>query len=159
MFDAIAYYVQNLLTPNSKFDKFLKGDKSALNSDEKEGYRLFKGYGCSSCHNGINIGGNMYQKFGIFHQNEELRKKILNGNLGRYEVTKKEYDKYVFKVPSLRNISKTAPYFHSGMINDLKKAIKIEGRYQVGIDIPDKDVEKIEKFLKTLNGEILNEAR
>jgi len=148
IFDAITYYVENLTTPNSKFDRFLKGDKN-LEEKEYDGYKLFKSYGCVSCHNGVNIGGNMYQKFGIFHEEKIKRKK----NLGRYELTKKEYDRYVFKVPSLRNISKTYPYMHNGKIDNLKKVIKEMGKYQLGTIIPDNDVDKIELFLKTLEQE------
>ncbi|MEA3314368.1 MAG: cytochrome c peroxidase [Campylobacterota bacterium] len=150
--DAIAYYVKNLNTPNSKFDKFLKGDKDILTKQEYEGYKLFKDYGCVSCHNGINIGGNMYQKFGIFNEKDIIRDK----NLGRYIVTKKEYDKYVFKVPTLRNISKTYPYMHNGEIDNLETAIKEMGKYQLGIIIQNKDIERIEIFLKTLEGDIVN---
>jgi len=91
----------------------------------------------------------MYQKFGIFHEEKIKREK----NLGRYELTKKEYDRYVFKVPSLRNISKTYPYMHNGKIDNLKKVIKEMGKYQLGTIIPDNDVDKIELFLKTLEQE------
>lgn len=153
IFDAIAYYVEHLTTPNSKFDKFLKGDTEALNEDEKKGYKLFKDYGCVSCHNGVNIGGNMYHKFGIFNEGKIKR----DDNLGRYKITKKEYDKYVFKVPSLRNVSKTAPYTHNGKFVKLKDVIKNMGKYQLGTEIPPKDISLIELFLKTLDGDIPNE--
>ena len=150
IFDSIGYYVENLTTPNSKFDKFLKGDREILSDDEFDGYNLFKNYGCVSCHNGVNIGGNMYQKFGIFNEEDIDRGK----NLGRYKVTKKIYDKYVYKVPSLRNISKTSPYFHNGKIIKLADTIFEMGKHQLGVDIPSNDILKIELFLKTLNGEI-----
>ena len=153
IFDAIAYYVSNLTTPNSKFDKFLKGDIRALNKNEKEGYLLFKSYGCVSCHNGVNLGGNMYQKFGIFDEQELYR----DGNLGRYNITKKEVDKNVFKVPSLRNIAKTSPYLHHGGIDTLIEIIKQMGEHQLGINIPLDDILKIKQFLITLNGDIPNE--
>ena len=153
IFDAIAYYVEHLTTPNSRFDKFLQGDTKALNENEKKGYRLFKDYGCVSCHNGVNIGGNLYQKFGIFNKDEIKR----DDNLGRYQITKKEYDKYVLKVPSLRNVSKTAPYMYNGRITKLKDVIKEMGEHQLGIDIPLKDILSIESFLKTLDGDIPND--
>ncbi len=153
IFDAIAYYVEHLTTPNSKFDEFLKGDIKALNKDETKGYKLFKDYGCVSCHNGVNVGGNMYQKFGIFNEDEIKR----DDNLGRYKITKNEYDKYVFKVPSLRYVSKTSPYMHDGKLDDLQEAIKEMGEHQLGIDIPLDDILKIELFLKTLEGDIPNE--
>jgi len=150
IFDSIGYYVENLTTPNSKFDKFLKGDREILSDDEFDGYTLFKNYGCVSCHNGVNIGGNMYQKFGIFNENEINR----DENLGRYKVTKKMYDKYVYKVPSLRNISKTSPYFHNGKVKKLSDTIYEMGKHQLGINIAKSDILKIELFLNTLNGEI-----
>ena len=153
IFDAIAYYVEHLTTPNSKFDKFLKGDIKALSKDEIKGYKLFKDYGCVSCHNGVNVGGNMYQKFGIFNEDEIKR----DDNLGRYNITKNEYDKYVFKVPSLRYVSKTSPYLHNGKIDDLQEVIKEMGEYQLGVEIPSKDILLIELFLKTLEGDIPNE--
>jgi len=153
IFDAIAYYVEHLTTPNSRFDKFLKGDMKALNEDEKKGYKLFKDYGCVSCHNGVNIGGNMYHKFGIFNEDKIKR----DDNLGRYKITKKEYDKYVFKVPSLRNVSKTSPYMHNGKFIKLKDVIKNMGKYQLGTEISPKDISLIELFLKTLDGDMPNE--
>ena len=153
IFDAIAYYVSNLTTPNSKFDKFLKGDIRALNKNQKDGYLLFKSYGCVSCHNGINVGGNMYQKFGIFDEQELYR----DGNFGRYNITKKEVDKNVFKVPSLRNIARTSPYLHHGGIDTLEEVIRQMGEHQLGVNIPLDDILKIKQFLTTLNGEIPNE--
>lgn len=147
--DAIVEFEKALITPNSKFDRYLLGEKEVLEEDEKEGYHLFKNLGCISCHNGINIGGNLYQKMGVM---KEYKSK--NNNLGRYEVSKNEEDKYFFKVPSLRNIALTAPYFHDGKATKLKDAIKVMIEYQVGLEAKDSDLEKIEKFLKTLTGEI-----
>lgn len=151
--DSITYFVSNLVTPNSKFDKYIQGDLEIYSKKEKEGYNLFKGYGCVSCHNGINVGGNMYQKFGVFEEKNIHRDK----NLGRYKVTKKEYDRYVFKASSLRNVSKTYPYLHDGSIEDLDIVIKKMGIHQLGIDIPKEDILKIKLFLKTLDGEIPSE--
>ncbi len=153
IFDSIAYFVENLLTPNSKFDKFLKGERFILNKSELNGYHLFGKYGCKSCHNGINLGGNMYQKLGIF-SNYFTHDDDTNG---RYNVTHKSYDKNVFKVPSLRNIAKTAPYLHDGSISDLKNMISKMGELQLGIDIPENDIIDIEHFLMTLTGEISHE--
>ena len=150
IFDAIAYFVSNLTTPNSKFDKYLKGDATALNKDEKEGYKLFKNYGCASCHNGVNLGGNMYQKIGIFNEDKIIRDKYL----GRYKITKKESDKYVYKVPSLRYVTKTFPYLHNGSVKDLKKVIKMMAKYQLGVEMSNEDAVKIELFLKSLVGDI-----
>ncbi len=148
--DALSYYTMNLTTPNARFDKYINGDVTALSKEELQGYRLFKEYGCASCHNGINLGGNMYQKFGIFNEENLLR----DDNLGRYQLTSQEYDRYVFKVPSLRNISRTAPYSHNGSIKSLRDMIAIMGEFQLGIKFSTSEIEKIERFLKTLDGEI-----
>jgi len=149
--DAIAEYEKTLITPNSRFDKYLKGDKKALNKDETDGYKLFKSYGCISCHNGVNIGGNLYQKIGIY-------KEFFSNNkidFGRYNVTKDKDDKYYFKVPTLRNIDLTAPYLHTGTINNLEDVVDIMMKYQLGITkSKKKDIDKIVKFLKTLTGEV-----
>jgi len=145
--DAIAEYEKTLITPNSRFDKYLRGDKNALTKNEKEGYELFKSKGCVSCHNGKNIGGNLYSKFGIF---EEAGSKWL----GRYNVTHKERDKFFFKVPSLRNVARTAPYFHDGRTYDLKKAVEIMSQYQLGRHITKEEITKITAFLQSLNGEL-----
>lgn len=146
--DSIAEFESSLITPNSKFDRYLKGDKTALNKDEKEGYELFKQNGCISCHNGINIGGNLFQKMGILK--EYVSK---SENLGRYEVTKDEEDKNYFKVPTLRNINQTAPYFHDASAKTLKEAVEIMIEYQLGMKPLENEVDKIVKFLKTLDGQ------
>lgn len=145
--DAISEFEKTLTTPNSKFDIFLKGDKLVLSNDEIKGYKIFKEYGCISCHNGINIGGNLIQKIGIADIYD-------TNDLGRYNVTKNEEDKFYFKVPTLRNIELTAPYFHDGKVETLKDAVEKMIKYQIGYSLEDKDVENIVKFLKTLNGDI-----
>jgi len=145
--DAIAEYEKTLITPNSPFDKYLRGDKNALTQEQKEGYELFKTKGCISCHHGVNLGGNLYNKFGVFEETGSQQ-------LGRYNVTHKERDKYYFKVPTLRNIEKTAPYFHDGRTYSLKEAVLLMAQYQLGRDISDEDVEKILAFLHSLNGEL-----
>ncbi len=145
--DAIAEYEKTLITPNSRFDKYLRGDEGALTQDEKEGYALFKSKGCVSCHHGENIGGNLYNKFGIFNETNSQW-------LGRYNITHKERDKYFFKVPSLRNIERTAPYFHDGRTYDLNEAVKLMSQYQLGRHITKKEILKITAFLKSLNGEL-----
>lgn len=145
--DAIAEFEKTLITPNSAFDRYLKGDENAINSFEKEGFELFKNKGCISCHNGVNIGGNLYSKFGMLID-------VDSKNLGKYNVTKNELDKYYFKVPTLRNISLTAPYFHDGRYYDLKEAVKTMALVQLGRPVTDLEIEKIVAFLKTLNGEL-----
>ena len=120
--DAIAAFEETLITPNSKFDYWLKNYDEYISNIEKEGYDLFKDKGCIACHNGVGVGGNSYQKFGIAKPYD----KDIN-TLGRYNVTKDEKDKYVFKVPLLRNIELTAPYFHDASTWDLDKAVIIMG--------------------------------
>jgi len=145
--DAIAEYEKTLITPNSPFDRYLRGDKDALTKEQKEGYELFKTKGCISCHQGVNVGGNMYNKFGIYEDSN-------SSSLGRYNVTHKERDKYYFKVPSLRNIARTAPYFHDGRTYDLKVAVYTMAKYQLGRKITPKEVDDIVAFLKSLDGEL-----
>lgn len=155
--DAIATYERTLLTPNSPFDRFLRGDKAALNALEKSGYQHFLDYGCASCHQGALIGGNMYQRFGVmgdfFKDRQERPGYQANpADLGRFNVTGREEDRHVFKVPSLRNVAVTAPYFHDGSATSLEEAVIIMGRYQLGRDLSGPDVMAITAFLHTLTG-------
>lgn len=145
--DAIAEFEKALITPNSDFDRFLKGDDTAITEVQKEGYALFKSKGCISCHHGINVGGNLYSKFGVIID-------IKTNNLGRYNLTQKEKDKYYFKVPTLRNIEKTAPYFHDARTDSLSEAVKIMALYQLGRPINDDEISKIVEFLKSLTGKL-----
>ena len=151
--DAIATFERSLITPNSRFDRFLRGDKTAITSEEKQGYDLFKSYGCASCHQGVNVGGNMFQKLGIFESYSNLKKKLFESDLGRYNVTKDVRDRYIFKVPTLRNIELTAPYLHDGSAKTLEEVIQIMAKYQLGRELPGKDTESIIKFLNTLTGQ------
>ncbi len=148
--NAISEFEKTLTTPDSKFDRYLRGDENALNTKEKEGLRLFKSKGCIACHNGMNVGGTLYQKIGIFENfmGEEAT------DLGRYDVTKKLFDKGYFKVPSLRNVEKTAPYFHDGSVETLYEAVRIMARLQLGRELEEEDIEKIISFLKTLTGKV-----
>jgi len=149
---AIGAWERTLITP-SRFDKFLKGDIDALNQEEKKGLKKFISYGCVNCHNGALLGGTMFHKFGIFEPYWKYTgsKKI---DKGRFEITKKEEDLYVFKVPPLRNVTETYPYFHDGSVKDLKKAVWIMGKVQLGVEIPAKDLEEIYFFLKSLTGKL-----
>jgi cytochrome c peroxidase len=151
--DAIATFERSLYTPNSRFDKFLRGDKNALTPEEKEGYSRFRAYGCVSCHQGINIGGNLFQTFGLFGNYFEDRGNVTEADWGRFKVTKNESDRYMFRVPSLRNVALTKPYFHDGTAETLEEAVTIMGKYQLGRQLSEQDVELIVKFLKTLTGE------
>ena len=152
--DAIATYERSLITPNSPFDQYLKGDLSALNAQQKKGYEVFKAYGCISCHQGINIGGNMFQQFGIFGNYFEDTKQLQPEDLGRYNITGNEADRYVFKVPSLRNVALTSPYFHNGSVESLAETIRIMGKYQLGRILTTEDVDVLIEFLRSLTGEI-----
>lgn len=145
--NAIAEFEKTLITPNSRFDKFLKGDLKAITKYENEGYELFKNKGCITCHHGVNIGGNLYSKFGVIFNAKSK-------NYGRYNLTKDEEDKYYFKVPSLRNIEFTAPYFHDGRYFDLENSVKEMALVQLGNPIKKIEIEKIVAFLKTLSGEL-----
>ncbi|MBN2824583.1 MAG: cytochrome-c peroxidase [Campylobacterales bacterium] len=143
----IAEFEKTLITPNSPFDRYLRGDKDAINDVQKEGYALFKSKGCISCHHGINIGGNHFNKFGVVED-------INQTHLGRYNLTKREQDRYFFKVPSLRNIALTAPYFHDGRTYNLEEVVRIMAKHQLGRKITPSEVDKIVAFLHSLNGQI-----
>lgn len=156
--DAIATFERSLSTPNSRFDKFLRGNKNALTNEEKEGYRLFKENGCVSCHQGVNLGGNMFQEFGVMGDYFADRGNVTKADLGRFNVTKDEQDRYVFKVPSLRNVALTSPYFHDGSASTLEEAIAVMAKYQLGRQLSQKDSDLIIKFLTTLNGEYKGKA-
>lgn len=151
--DAIATFERSLTTPNSRFDKYLKGEKSALSDTEVRGYQLFKAYGCVACHQGVNMGGNMFQTFGVMGDYFRNRGHVTDADLGRYNVTKSDADKHVFKVPSLRNVALTAPYFHDGSAATLNDAVEVMFRYQLGRAAPAHDKEAIVQFLQTLTGE------
>lgn len=151
--DALATFVRSLITPNSRFDKYLKGDAKALTPYELSGYALFTSYGCIACHHGINIGGNMYEKTGIMRDYFEARGNITEVDKGRYTLTRNPADMREFKVPSLRNIALTAPYQHDGTVKTLEDAVIIMGEYQLGMPIPYEDVSRIVAFLRTLTGE------
>jgi len=143
----ISEFEKQLTTPNAPFDRYLRGENDAINKLQKQGYSLFKSKGCISCHHGVNIGGNHFNKFGVVH-------KIDQSHLGRYNVTHNKRDRYYFKVPSLRNIALTAPYFHDGRTYDLKEVVKIMAKHQLGRKMTLDEINKIVAFLQTLNGEI-----
>ena len=150
--DAIATYERALVTTESSFDRFLLGDRSAISSDAKKGYQLFLDIGCASCHQGRNIGGNMFQRFGVMGDYFADRGNVSESDLGRYNVTKREDDRYFFKVPSLRNVADTAPYFHDGSVGTLEQAVRIMAEYQLGHPISDREVRHLVSFLRTLSG-------
>ena len=151
--DAIAQFERSLVTVNARFDQYLRGNDAALNAEEKEGYRKFKTYGCTSCHQGVNVGGNMFETLGVMADYFIDRGNITKADYGRFNVTGREEDRYVFKVPSLRNVALTAPYFHDGSAATLEEAVAVMGKYQLGRPLPPEDAGQIVKFLKTLTGE------
>ena len=150
---AITTFERSLLTPNADFDRYLRGDSQALNETQLKGYRLFKSYGCISCHQGINLGGNLLARFGIYKDGLTDKSTLTPFDYGRYNITGKERDKFVFRVPSLRNVAVTAPYFHNGSTATLGDAIKIMARIQLNVDMPQQDISLIASFLNALTGE------
>jgi cytochrome c peroxidase len=143
--DALATFQRSLLTLNARFDRHLRGERDAISSDELRGYQLFKSYGCVACHQGSNIGGNLFQPFGIF--GDPFRQE------GRSRPAESEDRERVFRVPSLRNVAVTAPYFHNGHTASLAEAVEIMARSQLGRELPGEDVQLIVQFLGTLTGE------
>ena len=152
--DAIAEFERSLVTP-APIDAYLRGDDNAITENQKTGYKLFQSYGCVACHQGVNFGSNMMQKFGALeayfsdqsHKETEVDK-------GRYNLTKVETDRNVFKVPTLRNIEHTAPYFHNAGAKNLDEAINIMGLNQLGRQIPEEDRAQIADFLTSLSGKL-----
>ncbi|EGJ09067.1 MULTISPECIES: cytochrome-c peroxidase [Rubrivivax] len=145
---AIAEFEKTLVTPNSRFDQWLLGKKDALNADELAGYKLFKESGCVGCHNGPAVGGNSFQKMGVV-----APYKASSPAEGRVAVTGKDADRFNFKVPTLRNVEMTYPYFHDGAANTLTEAVDIMGRLQLGKKFTPDENAKIVSFLKTLTGD------
>ena len=150
--NAIGAFERTLITP-SRFDDFVNGDLKALTDSEKDGLKLFISTGCVACHSGNVLGGNVYQKFGLYHDYWKFTNSK-NIDEGKFEVTKNENDKYVFKSPSLRNIEKTYPYFHDGSVADLKEAVKIMAKVQLNKDLSENDVNSLVAFLNSLTGEL-----
>ncbi len=147
---AIAVFEATLITPDAPFDRWLEGDDKALTDEQKQGLKIFVDKGCSNCHNGINIGGGMFARFGVA-QNPGMEF-LPSEDWGRFAVTKNLSDKYVFKVPSLRNVELTAPYFHSGHTWDLKQAVAVMGESQLGQKLSESEIDKVTEFLKSLTG-------
>jgi cytochrome c peroxidase len=158
---AIAAYERTLITLNSPFDRFQKGEKNALNAEQKKGWELFQSTGCVACHSGPHFSGpampagtGFYQKFPTMENTDFDKKYGFSKDLGRFEVTKKEEDKHMFRVPTLRNVALTAPYFHNGAVDNLPEAVKVMGKLQLGKDISDADAKSIAAFLASLTGKL-----
>ncbi len=151
--DAIAEYEKTLATPNSKFDRYLAGDAAALDADEKHGYEVFRSEGCHTCHVGRLLGGQSFELMGRKADYFADRGNLTPVDEGRYNATKKEEDRRHFKVPTLRNVALTHPYFHDGTVEDLPAAVRAMAKYEVGRPMSEGDVQVVAKFLRTLTGQ------
>ena len=152
--DAIEHFERTLITPGSRFDKWLMGDDSALTADELEGYELFKKYDCATCHAGKNLGGLSYELMGLRrHYFAERGLELTEEDNGRYKETKNERDRHRFKVPGLRNVEHTWPFYHAGTRPTLEEAVLDMGKYQSGVDLTQAEVDKITAYLMSLTGE------
>ena len=152
--NAIEEFERTLITPDSRFDKWLRGDDSAITADELAGYELFKKYDCATCHVGQNLGGQSYEIMGLRrHYFADRGLELTVEDNGRYKETKIERDRHRFKVPGLRNIEHTWPYYHDGTRETLEEAVMDMGRYQSGVELTSAEVNQITAFLKTLTGE------
>lgn len=151
--DALAIYSLSLITPNSRFDRYLRGEL-ALDAQEQRGYDLFRVHGCITCHQGINIGGNMLQRFGVMRDYFANRAELQPADLGLFTFSAREEDRHVFRVPSLRNVALTAPYFHDASAATLEEAAAIMARYQLGRELNPEQAGQIAAFLRTLTGEL-----
>ena len=145
---SIAAFEETLVTPNARFDKWLTGDAGALTAEEAAGYRLFRGSGCTACHNGPAVGGKSFQKMGVVE-----RYATDNAAQGRIAVTRDDADRFKFKVPTLRNVELTYPYFHDGAAETLPQAVDVMGRVQIGKRFTAAENARIVAFLKTLTGD------
>ena len=155
--NAIAAFERTLLTP-SKFDEYVKGNANALSADEKKGLKTFMEVGCTTCHMGSLLGGNMLQKFGVYGNYWE-RTGSEPIDEGRFAETGNEGEKYMFKVPSLRNIEKTHPYFHDGSIASLEEAVKIIAKVNLNIDLTEEQVKDLVTFMTTLTSDVPDDVK
>jgi cytochrome c peroxidase len=151
--DALATYQRSLITPNARLDQYLRGQPQALTAEEQRGYQLFKAYGCVACHQGMNVGGNLYQKFGIFPDMIGVIGSAEDADPGRSRITGLDRDRGVFRVPSLRNVAQTAPYFHDGRAATLEEAVDTMARVQLGRTLTREEIGLIVQFLYTLTGD------
>lgn len=154
---AIAAFERTLITSGNKFDKYVAGDLTALSDAELTGFSTFMETGCIACHMGAVMGGNMFQKYPLFGTHQELTGSTVD-DLGKMAFTKNESDKYMFKVPSLRNVAKTWPYLHDGSVKSLDQVIAIMAKAQLNKDLPKEKVSEIAVFLKALTGNVSTES-
>ncbi len=159
---AIASYEKTLVSINSPFDKFLDGNKSALSELEQKGYEKFKTVGCTTCHDGVHFAGpelpegtGFFMKFPTFIKGNKFNKKYeFTKDKGRYEITKSKADTNMFRVPTLRNIALTAPYFHNGKVKTLSEAVRVMAKSQLNKDLSDDDINELVAFLNSLTGSV-----
>ncbi len=149
--DALATFERSLITPDAPLDRYLRGERGAISPEEEQGYELFKSYGCIACHQGVGVGGNLFQRFGVF-ADPFADRPLTRADLGRLTLTGKAKDRFVFRVPSLRNVAVTAPYFHDGSAATLEQAVDKMARTQLGRVIEPEEIELIVAFLHTLTG-------
>jgi cytochrome c peroxidase len=147
---ALLEYERSLITPNAPFDRYLRGETAAISAEARHGFALFKEYGCASCHQGAAVGGNMLQRFGVMRDYFSERGDVKPPDYGKFNVTAREEDRFVFRVPSLRNVARTAPYFHDGSAATLERAVLVMARYQLGRELDSGAVAQIVAFLRTL---------
>ena len=157
---AIAAYERTLITPNSRFDRYLKGDKKALSAAALRGMKEVGTLGCTGCHNGVNFAGpalpmgeGFYQKFPTFTNNDYVKKYKLDEDVGRFAVTQNVADRHMFRVPTWRNVALTAPYLHNGAVKTLHEAVRVMAKTQLDKDLTGKQVDDIVEFLNSLTGE------
>ena len=156
--NAIEEFERTLVTPNSQFDKWLLGDDNALTAQELRGYELFKEYSCATCHTGVNLGGESYELMGLRrHYFEERGLELTEEDNGRYKQTQDERDRHRFKVPGLRNVELTWPYYHDGSRLTMDDAVRDMALYQCDVELAEGDVQDIVAFLRTLTGEYKGE--
>ncbi len=152
---AVASFERTLITPGSAYDRWVRGDRGAMTAQQVRGLRRFRELGCAGCHTGPHFGASEsapFQKFPVFANSPYVKRYGLDKDLGRYEVTKKEADKHLFRVPTLRNVAVTAPYFHNGAVATLEQAVRVMGSTQLGRELSDRDVADIVAFLEALTG-------
>jgi cytochrome c peroxidase len=152
--DAIEQFERTLITPNSRFDKWLRGDDAAITAQELNGYELFKQYDCATCHVGPNLGGLSYELMGLRkHYFADRGLEMTHEDNGRFKETNNERDRHRFKVPGLRNIEHTWPYYHDGTRETLQEAVRDMGIYQSGVELTQQEIDDMVAFLLTLTGE------
>ncbi len=163
---AIAAYERTLITPNSSYDRYVKGNKKAMTAQQLRGMQTFDKTGCTTCHSGSNfngaanlpVGQGMFMKFPTFTENEYVTKYKLTDDKGRYESTKRPEDQHMWRVPTLRNLTYTAPYFHNGAVKSLDEAVRVMAKTQLNKDLSAGEVRDIVAFLGALNGEFPKQA-